>query len=390
MNAVTPRFSVALLAALILSIQFSPVASARSGTPPTNQTGAPGAPGAQRCATCHGGEGNGSVDIDFSGLTSYQPGETYTFKVKVAQPSRRRFGFSVVARDPNNSDVGTWTATGDHTQVHGPGGNHASHQNAPLIANETTYEVSWKAPDNAVGDIKFYLGAVAANGNNRQTGDSSYHTSLTITEEVVAQNQPPEIALQGNELTATSGLPATLPAISVSDPDAEDGELTAELSVEEGTLQVKEGVADGVTDITDNGSSTVILKGSAAQLTATLSAADGVQYTSAGGFAGSDTFTIKVNDNGNTGPGGEQTTTETLPVTVGPAPTIGSFKSLAGGAFEFVLQGAVGRTYIIEASTGLEQWGEIQRVTLANGAETITDNEAGEFDARYYRVREAP
>lgn len=375
-----------IAATLLASIHLTPVASARSNTPALNLTGAPGA---GRCSQCHNRSGTGSVGIDFSGLTSYQPGETYTLRVKVEEAGKRRFGFSMVARNANNSDVGTWTATGSNTQVHGPRGNHASHRSAPFVNDERTFEVTWKAPDNAVGDIKFYVGSVAANGNGGNSGDVAYFTSLTITEEV-AQNLPPEISLQGDSVTATSGHPVALPAISVSDPDAGANEVAVDLSVEEGTLQVKEGVPGGVSDISANGTQSVSLKGSVAQVTATLSAVDGVRYTSASGFMGSDTFTIKVNDNGHTGPGGEQIATETLPITVNPRPTIGGFKSLAGGAFEFVVQGAVGTTYIIEASTGFQQWGEIQRVTLANETQSVTDKDAGQFDARYYRVREAP
>ena len=67
-------------------------------------------------------------------------------------------------------------------------------------------------------------------------------------------------------------------AIILTDADANDLQ-TLVLSVANGTILVKTDVASGITSATGNNSASVTLMGTAAQLSATLSHAQGVQYT---------------------------------------------------------------------------------------------------------------
>ena len=68
-------------------------------------------------------------------------------------------------------------------------------------------------------------------------------------------------------------------AITLTDADANDLQ-TLTLSVANGTLNLKTNVAGGITSATGNGTSSVILSGTAAQLSTTLADTQGVQYTS--------------------------------------------------------------------------------------------------------------
>ena len=79
---------------------------------------------------------------------------------------------------------------------------------------------------------------------------------------------------------------ATNPII-LTDADAND-QQTLTLSVVHGTLLVKTTVAGGVSTATNNGTGTVTLTGTAAQLSATLADAQGIRYTSALNYNSSD------------------------------------------------------------------------------------------------------
>ena len=113
----------------------------------------------------------------------------------------------MVARDADNNtaDVGSWSAGSADTQVHGTAGSHASHKNAPFVADAHTFTVNWTAPATGVGDVTFYVAAVGANGNGSNgTGDVTYTKTLTVTE-LVTMNVAPVVAVVDGTLHATTG-----------------------------------------------------------------------------------------------------------------------------------------------------------------------------------------
>jgi len=96
--------------------------------------------------------------------------------------------------------------------------------------------------------------------------------------------------------------------ISVSDPDAGNAIVTTTLSVDFGVLKVTVGTS-GVNLVSGQGTSTVVLSGTIAQLNAMLGsdATSTVRYiANSDAPPSSANFTVSVNDNGNTGSGGAQ------------------------------------------------------------------------------------
>lgn len=365
------------------------------GISSTPFTGMTGAPGHGSCVDCHSGSGVGNVGLTFSGGTEYEIDRLYSMIVTVTDPGQLRFGFSMVARDVDDElvDVGTWSiAPGStDTQVHGPmTDTHISHKNAPFAVDTHSFEVNWTAPSAAVGDVKFYVVGIGANGNgNSDDGDHVYLQTLTISESV-ATNLPPSFSVPGGSLNVTSEFPSPITGIFINDADAGGGDLTVNLSVESGVLSVADSVSGGVgaNDISGNGSTSVTLIGTLTELSAIFNDPNGVIYQSNGGFLGSDTLQLVADDNGNTGGGGPQTGNATISISVNSPPGFSNLLFLPNGNFQLTLTGVPGLTYIVEHSENLVTWELQEEVTLVFNTATITDSNAPSFSSRFYRVAE--
>ncbi len=98
-------------------------------------------------------------------------------------------------------------------------------------------------------------------------------------------------------------------AISVSD-DAGSDPIVVTLYVTNGTISIP---ADPDNIVTDNGTATVTLTGTVAQINTAL---DGLEYTGDLNFAGIEKLTVTTNDQGHTGTGGAKSDTDELDITV--------------------------------------------------------------------------
>jgi hypothetical protein len=97
---------------------------------------------------------------------------------------------------------------------------------------------------------------------------------------------------------ATSEDAASVPIAGLSVSDVDSNALTVTLSVGHGTLAIDTGVSGGVGagQVTGNGTDTVTLSGSQAEIDSTLAAATGVAYTPTANFNGADTLTMTSSD----------------------------------------------------------------------------------------------
>ena len=95
----------------------------------------------------------------------------------------------------------------------------------------------------------------------------------------------------------------TLPIAGVSVADIDSSALTTTLNVSSGILNVTAGAG-----VTGNGSASVTIAGTAAQINAALA---GLAYTGNLNFNGGDTLTVATND-------GTATDTDTIAITVNP------------------------------------------------------------------------
>ncbi|MCA9051256.1 MAG: hypothetical protein KDA89_21110, partial [Planctomycetaceae bacterium] len=132
------------------------------------------------------------------------------------------------------------------------------------------------------------------------TGQS--YSAGTLAAETVAEDTPLIFSLANGN------------AITVSDADADAGAadpILVTLSVSNGTLTL--GATTGLTGLTGNGSSTVSFQGTVAEVNSAL---DGLGYQGSPNFSGSDTLTVDVDDQGNTGSGGALTDSATVNISV--------------------------------------------------------------------------
>ena len=102
---------------------------------------------------------------------------------------------------------------------------------------------------------------------------------------------------------------ANLTGISIADPDSHG--LTEQVTVQviSGVLTVPTDVAGGITPaavVSGNGTNTVLIVASLAEINTTFAASNGILYSVDPSPGLTDTFTITTNDQGNTGTGGAQ------------------------------------------------------------------------------------
>jgi hypothetical protein len=178
---------------LIVSLGFLSIwllLSNASGVPQA-VTKAPGEANHNSCASCHNPSGNyvTSISLDILNADSmlvsqYQPGQTYTVKVKVSATNNpKSFGFQMACLDSlTNTDMGVWSALGDKVkqQTLNVGGKPRKYlvQSSPKASG--VFTASWKAPAIDVGKIKFYFAGLAINQNGNTSGDNNQFGQRTL------------------------------------------------------------------------------------------------------------------------------------------------------------------------------------------------------------------
>ncbi len=184
--------------------------------------------------------------------------------------------------------------------------------------------------------------AVDDKGNTGSGGAKSVQKPVTIT--VVAANQPPVVTVPTAQ-TVAEDTDLAIAGISIHDPDAASAEIRVTLAVAHGTLTVKDNVSGGLTaaKIQGNGTGSVVLTGSLAQINNTLAASQGLVYRGQADYVGADSLAVTANDQGNTGPGGAKSDAEQIAITVtavndAPVITIPGEQAVPSGA-ELVLSG---------------------------------------------------
>lgn len=174
--------SVVLILFVLLS-SFSVLIS--SFRPPQGYTNADG----DNCTACHNtnqlNSNGGSVALTGLPEAGYTPGTAYTFSLTTTHRTadRRRWGFSIVARNSANQQVGTFSSTNANAGINGAELSHQTAVSTGAQSSHTYNNLIWTAPANpgpSDQNITFYFVGNAANGSGTG-GDFIYAGTQTIT-----------------------------------------------------------------------------------------------------------------------------------------------------------------------------------------------------------------
>ena len=127
------------------------------------------------CTSCHsGGSVSGGSHVSISGLpSSYTPGNTYNLILNLNASNARGFGFQMAVKD-SSSFSGTLSTSHSGTRIDS---NYFEHTTR---VNDNAINFSWTAPSSNVGDVTFYLAALATGGYSGSSGDTTYIVSETV------------------------------------------------------------------------------------------------------------------------------------------------------------------------------------------------------------------
>ncbi|MBK7869304.1 MAG: T9SS type A sorting domain-containing protein [Saprospiraceae bacterium] len=157
----------------------------------SNETGAlpenTGAPGELTCgrAPCHNIPSNigaAQIAITFNnGIQSYLADSLHHIKINITNPQTNKNGFQILALNDNRQNVGTWVLTEPTKMqiINGiglPNRFYVTHREAGN--RQTEWQLQWKAPNNNVGKVTFYVSVLASNDNGTNQGDQLYNTSI--------------------------------------------------------------------------------------------------------------------------------------------------------------------------------------------------------------------
>ena len=164
--------------------------SKEDGAPVAGGHGNTGSPwDAQSCARvgCHPGSSTAISDAISSDIpaTGYVAGQTYTITVSLAEAGRTTYGFQVSPHDNSGNLLGTLVVTdAGQTKLVGSG-NYVTHRStgvsSPTESKEWSFD--WEAPAAGTGDVTFFGGFNAANGNGMAGGDLLFTSSMTVSED---------------------------------------------------------------------------------------------------------------------------------------------------------------------------------------------------------------
>lgn len=179
---------------------------------------------------------------------------------------------------------------------------------ATVAINGTNIDFTPAADFN--GEVTFtYTASVDATDAG---GPADLQSTATVTVTVNAVNDAPVNTVPEAPTDVLEDVAKDITGFSIADIDAGNGDLTTTLSAVNGTITV---VATGSATITTNGTSSVQIEGTLAEINAALAT---VTYQTTLDYFGAETITMVTNDNGNTGSGGPLTDTSTVEFTVAP------------------------------------------------------------------------
>ncbi|MBF0294938.1 MAG: cadherin domain-containing protein [Magnetococcales bacterium] len=209
--------------------------------------------------------------------------------------------YAATATDPE-SDAITWSFAGtgaDESKFDITAGGVVTFKTAP------NYEV----PTDANTDNVYEVTMVATdNGSGSLTASQAVSISVTNVNDAPVITAPSAASLTALATEDT----ALAVSFSVADEDDSGGTMQASLSVTNGTMTLGGGSGVSITSGA-NGSASMVFTGTKTQLNTALT---GMSYQGSANYNGSETITLSISDQGNTGAGGAQSATATVTFTI--------------------------------------------------------------------------
>ncbi|WP_372638537.1 choice-of-anchor V domain-containing protein [Fodinibius sp.] len=181
---------VTLLMAFTLSENPSVPVTEDHSAYPEHLTGAfTGGFGEQTCRSCHfdydlnPGEGRLSVSGVPGRITG---GETLELRIRLEREELGRAGFQLSARYAEGKQAGSFEIGDNDRMMFSKAApdsveylQHSSRGSEPLREQETSWTVTWRAPQSLAGPVTFHVAANAANGDQSEFGDFIYTEEIT-------------------------------------------------------------------------------------------------------------------------------------------------------------------------------------------------------------------
>jgi hypothetical protein len=145
-------------------------------------------PNHYNCTQCHSDfpVNSGIGTLQLTGPLTYNPGDTLTYVIALANPGQTRWGFELTSMT-GNQQAGTINVLDPiHTQLSdnpSPQPDFLKHTTAGTYAgipNGTAWAFDWVAPATGIGPVTFYLAGNAANNSGDTHGDYIYTTTLVV------------------------------------------------------------------------------------------------------------------------------------------------------------------------------------------------------------------
>lgn len=203
---------------LLIITGLSTIGYAEEDGAPSGNTGSPGDD--QTCAhvDCHTGsasekDGLIATDVPASG---YLVGETYLVTVTIEEIGITRFGFQASPQNLDGDEMGEMELINAGQTKFTGGGKYITHTNAGTNGTDSkTWTFNW-TPEEATGDVTFYVAVNASDDEDDATGDHIYTSSVTITED--PDNHPLSVEEMNDILFDIHGIVQDELVLTVSTP----------------------------------------------------------------------------------------------------------------------------------------------------------------------------
>jgi hypothetical protein len=201
------KITLVLVGGTFLFVGFTTLPGTMSNGAPAASTGAPDE---KHCSNsgCHStfAPNTGTAELTVSvgnGITSYEPGKTYSVTVSITDAGGLRFGFQAVAINAENKNTGTIKITDEpRTQVIPGYGNMSDRKYATYTYEGTNavqtglgkWNFEWTAPQTNEGAVTLYFGSVSANNDGTDAGDHTYSKKIVLDAPSVSWSVYPNIS----------------------------------------------------------------------------------------------------------------------------------------------------------------------------------------------------